>query len=227
MKGKEKCKILKEIRQKIADENDIPFVTSECKHQGDCRGTCPKCEAELIYLENQLQKRRSLGRKVALAGLVASFAVAGTSCAFNDVITSSPGGTELDGDIAIVTPDRPTPGSVEPPDELGGEPVDSLTGDMALPWDQYVMKDGQYVFNDGTKLPVLSLEGLTSGSIDLSVFTGIDPGYLQAAYGDVFTSLDGTHAIQLAKHSYLLIHYNEYGFVSHVELQTTPGDNAK
>lgn len=223
MKGKEKCKILKEIRQKIADENDIPFVTSECKHQGDCRGTCPKCEAELVYLENQLQKRRSLGRKVALAGLVASFAVAGTSCAFNEVIISSPGNqnpeTENIGPAGAI--------AEETPDALGGEPVDSLTGDVALPWDQYVMKDGQYIFNDGTKLPVLSLEGITSGSIDLSVFTGIDPGYLQTAYAEVFTTHNGTHAIQIAKHSYLLIRYNENGFVSHVELETTPGDNAK
>ena len=29
MKGTNKCKILKEIRQKIADENDIPLVTRE------------------------------------------------------------------------------------------------------------------------------------------------------------------------------------------------------
>ena len=50
MKGKNKCKILKEIRQKIADENDIPYVTRECTYRGDCKGTCPKCEAELLYL---------------------------------------------------------------------------------------------------------------------------------------------------------------------------------
>lgn len=29
MNGKEKCKILKEIRQKIANENNISYVTSE------------------------------------------------------------------------------------------------------------------------------------------------------------------------------------------------------
>ena len=87
MKGKEKCKILKEIRQKIATENDIPFVTSECKHKGDCRGTCPKCEAELVYLENELAKRRLLGKRVMLAGLVATFAVTGTACDFGETIT--------------------------------------------------------------------------------------------------------------------------------------------
>ena len=45
MFGKEKCRILKEIRQKIADENEIPYVTQECHHQGNCSGTCPRCDA--------------------------------------------------------------------------------------------------------------------------------------------------------------------------------------
>ena len=78
MLGKKKCKILREIRQQIASENDIPFVTEECRYQGDCSGTCPKCESELSYLERQLEKRRGIGRKVTVAavalGLTASFA---------------------------------------------------------------------------------------------------------------------------------------------------------
>ena len=78
MPGKKKCKILREIRQKIADENDIPFVTEECRYKGDCKGTCPKCESELRYLEQQLEKRRNLGKTVTVSalavGLAASFA---------------------------------------------------------------------------------------------------------------------------------------------------------
>ena len=69
MKGKDKCKILKELRSEIAKNNDIEYVVSECKHQGECRGTCPKCEAEVAYLERELEKRRTLGKKVVLAGL--------------------------------------------------------------------------------------------------------------------------------------------------------------
>ncbi|MEO4931540.1 energy transducer TonB, partial [Bacteroides thetaiotaomicron] len=45
--GKVTCRILKEIRQQIANANDIKFVTSKCRYQGDCLGTCPKCEAEI------------------------------------------------------------------------------------------------------------------------------------------------------------------------------------
>ena len=69
--GKNRCRILKEIRQKIADENDIPFVTQECTYQGECSGTCPKCEEELRYLEQQLERRRKLGKAVVITAVCA------------------------------------------------------------------------------------------------------------------------------------------------------------
>lgn len=69
--GKKKCKILKQIRQEIAKANDIEFVTSECKHKGDCKGTCPKCEDELRYLEKELRQRRDAGKRVSVASIVA------------------------------------------------------------------------------------------------------------------------------------------------------------
>ena len=69
--GKKKCKILKQIRQEIAKANDIEFVTSECKHKGNCEGTCPKCEEELRYLESELQQRRNAGKKVSVASILA------------------------------------------------------------------------------------------------------------------------------------------------------------
>lgn len=37
-RGKQTCKILKEIRRQIAEANDIEFVTSECRYRGDCLG---------------------------------------------------------------------------------------------------------------------------------------------------------------------------------------------
>ena len=68
-RGKQTCKILKEIRRQIAEANDIEFITSECQHQGDCLGTCPKCEAEVRYLEQQLERKRRVGKAIALFGL--------------------------------------------------------------------------------------------------------------------------------------------------------------
>ncbi len=70
-RGKQTCKILKEIRSQIAEANEIEFVTSECRFQGDCLGTCPKCEAEVRYLEEQLRRRSSAGKAIVLAGISA------------------------------------------------------------------------------------------------------------------------------------------------------------
>ena len=70
-RGKQTCKILKEIRRQIAEANGIEFATSECRYKGDCLGTCPKCEAEVRYLEQQLRVRSLAGKAVALAGISA------------------------------------------------------------------------------------------------------------------------------------------------------------
>lgn len=80
MNGKSKCKILKDIRKQIAQDNDIEFVTSECKYQGDCSGTCPKCEAELQYLENELRKRQATGKAIAVAGIAATLMLGAVGC---------------------------------------------------------------------------------------------------------------------------------------------------
>ena len=68
-KGKQTCKILKEIRKQIAAENDIDLIIEECTYQGDCLGTCPKCEAEVRYLERELEKRQRMGKAAVIAGL--------------------------------------------------------------------------------------------------------------------------------------------------------------
>jgi len=69
MKCKETCRQLKEIRRQIAAANDIAYVVDECSYRGRCLGTCPKCEAEVRYLESQLRQRQMLGKAVVVAGL--------------------------------------------------------------------------------------------------------------------------------------------------------------
>lgn len=71
-RGKQTCRILKEIRRNIAEANGIEFVTSECRYKGDCLGTCPKCEAEVRYLERELRARTLAGKAVTLAGISAA-----------------------------------------------------------------------------------------------------------------------------------------------------------
>ena len=79
-KGKQTCKILKEIRKQIAAENDIKLVIEECTYQGDCLGTCPKCEAEVRYLERELEKRQRLGKAAIFAGMTLGTAITAASC---------------------------------------------------------------------------------------------------------------------------------------------------
>jgi len=60
-KGKSTCKLLKDIRQQIADANGISYQPKECHHKGDCAGTCPACEEEIRYLERELKVRKGNG----------------------------------------------------------------------------------------------------------------------------------------------------------------------
>ena len=69
MKGKEKCDLLNELRQKIADENNIDFNIEKCTFEGECLGTCPKCEAELEFLENELNKKQRSGKKINIKNI--------------------------------------------------------------------------------------------------------------------------------------------------------------
>ncbi len=81
-RGKQTCRILKDIRRQIAEANDIEFITSECQYQGDCLGTCPKCEAEVRYLEQQLERKRMAGKAITILGISAGLVAMApmTSC---------------------------------------------------------------------------------------------------------------------------------------------------
>ena len=70
MNGKDKCELLNTIRQKIALKNNIELNVEECTFEGDCSGTCPKCESELEYLENELNKKQANGEKIELEGIL-------------------------------------------------------------------------------------------------------------------------------------------------------------
>ena len=81
MTGKEKCRALRAIRERIAEVNEIEYAEKPCTHAGECRGTCPYCESQARRLTRELSKRRALGKKVILAGLCAGIAVANVGCA--------------------------------------------------------------------------------------------------------------------------------------------------
>ena len=70
-KGRSTCKLLKDIRQQIADANGISYRPKECQHKGDCTGTCPACEEEIRYLERELKARKGNGFGMQVAGIAA------------------------------------------------------------------------------------------------------------------------------------------------------------
>ena len=123
-RGKQTCKILKEIRKQIAAENDIHLVIEECTYQGDCKGTCPKCEAEVRYLERELEKRQRMGKAAIFAGMSLGTLFAATSC---DRIIPQP----LEGDPVVPDTTEMTNDSI-PSDTITEEPF-LLEGDVLAP----------------------------------------------------------------------------------------------
>lgn len=79
-KGRITCDVLKEIRKQIASENHIEYKTHECTFEGECMGTCPACESEVRYLENEIVKKKYLGKAVVLAGLSVGLLGTWSSC---------------------------------------------------------------------------------------------------------------------------------------------------
>lgn len=68
-RGKLICNTLRAIRLDIARTNGITYAPRECHHEGDCSGTCPACESEMRYLEQEIARRRSLGKTALVAGV--------------------------------------------------------------------------------------------------------------------------------------------------------------
>ena len=139
MRGKDKCKILKEIRQRIADENDIPYVTRECSYHGECTGTCPRCESELRYLEQQLERRRSLGKRVSVAALCVGMALASAGCAPSVKQPTESMQTDLTGEVG---PDESNLG------DSGGVAVEPGS-DIEEPEPEYIELSGDVAYPDG------------------------------------------------------------------------------
>ncbi len=70
MTGKEKCKLLRQIRKEIAANNHIPYFPTECTYEGDdCVGSCPMCEAEAAYLDRELNERAARGASITVRGV--------------------------------------------------------------------------------------------------------------------------------------------------------------
>ena len=108
VKGKSTCKLLKDIRQQIADANGISYQPKECQHKGDCAGTCPACEEEIRYLERELKARKGNGFGMKVAGIAAGICAtvmpmtAAAQAVKPDSTANRPVNTAKKGDVKVV-----------------------------------------------------------------------------------------------------------------------------
>ena len=108
VKGKSTCKLLKDIRQQIADANGISYQPKECHHKGDCAGTCPACEEEIRYLERELKARKGNGFGMKVAGIAAGICAtvmpmtAAAQVVKSDSTANRPIHTVKKGDVKVV-----------------------------------------------------------------------------------------------------------------------------
>lgn len=85
---KEKCKNLKQIRARIADELGIDLHQRECTYEGYCSGTCLKCKSEEMLLNAAILKQNIMNNsakgKLVVAGVTTAVALGLTGCQ-NDI----------------------------------------------------------------------------------------------------------------------------------------------
>lgn len=153
--GKKVCASLKQVRKQIADANGIPYEVTECQHQGNCKGTCPKCEAELRYIENQLSLRRAAGMAVSIVGLSLGVATTFASC-------SAPRPAEP---AQLAESVQPVPPSIQ--EEYEGEII--LDGDVCdpesepvqapKPLDQFIIEDNYELLAGGDDVEMDEMDG--------------------------------------------------------------------
>ena len=66
--GKNICAALKQVRKRVADTNGIVYAPKEC-HLRQLQWHLPACEAEVRYLEHQLNLLRKAGKAVTVMGV--------------------------------------------------------------------------------------------------------------------------------------------------------------
>lgn len=92
-RGRYICNTLKAIRKQIADANGIDYSPEECHFNGECKGTCPKCEKDVKNLEHELRLRKKAGKTIKVVGVALEMTALATSimsCSTQKDITTLP-----------------------------------------------------------------------------------------------------------------------------------------
>lgn len=73
--GKKTCEKLKDLRKQVAEANGIEYEPAECTYEGDCPGTCPRCDAELADLQRQLDEKEARGEEIVYGDEIISICI--------------------------------------------------------------------------------------------------------------------------------------------------------
>lgn len=95
-KGRIICDELKRVRLELAKANGIDYNPTVCNHQGECSGTCPKCEAELAELTRQIKEKKS----AKVIG-VAPLKIVATAVVASTLALASCQDGDMEGDVEV------------------------------------------------------------------------------------------------------------------------------
>lgn len=155
--GKDICRQLKQLRRDIADLNGIELEIPECTYEGDCSGTCPRCDYELRYLESELARRQRLGKAAIVAGTVLTMASFQTANAQEPVVMGKPAVIERD---------------VEKKGVMRGVVTDKKTGEPLIGCKVVVRQNGEIIGRASADLDgVYTVKGLAKGAYDIEFST--------------------------------------------------------
>lgn len=155
--GKDICRQLKQLRRDIADQNGIELEIPECTYEGDCSGTCPRCDYELRYLESELARRQRLGKAAIVAGTVLTMASFQTANAQEPVVMGKPAVIERD---------------VEKKGVLKGIVTEKRTGEPLISCNVVVKQNGEIIGGARTDFDgVYTIKGLAKGAYDIEFST--------------------------------------------------------
>ena len=153
--GKDICRQLKQLRRDIADQNGIELEIPECTYEGDCSGTCPRCDYELRYLESELARRQRLGKAAIVAGTVLTMASFQTANAQEPVVMGKPAVIEQNAEAKGV---------------LKGIVSEKRTGEPLISCNVVVKQNGEIIGGARTDFDgVYTIKGLAKGAYDVEV----------------------------------------------------------
>lgn len=172
--GKNICRQLKQLRRDIADANGIELHQKECTYQGECEGTCPYCDAELRYLERELDRRRNIGKAAIVAGTVLTMASVQTAQAQEPVVMGKP---------AMPVEEAASQGT------LKGTVTDRKTGEPMIGCNVVLRQNGQIITGARTDFDgIYTIKGVKAGTYSVE-FSYI--GYIKLIVPDFEVRAEG------------------------------------